>query len=128
MMNMNCEYVREMYPDVLNGTANAETAGAVRAHIAQCAECAAEAALLAQVHAAPIAVPAGLHERVLTALDGTSRARRTISKRHLGLAATVAAALIGGAILFDTGSSEPPSAGLGVVTVEAAMVSGTGSL
>lgn len=134
MNTLNCEYVREVYPDVLRGQADAELATAVRAHIAGCAECRAEAELIALLFGASVPVPAGLHARVMRELEAAPRARR-IAPRHLAMAATVAAALIGGTLLID--STRPPAAtpvstsqesGLGVVTVDAAMATGTGSL
>ena len=129
MNNMNCEYIREIYPDVLNRTADASTIATVRAHLAQCDECRAEAEVLQIVHGARVEVPAGLHDQVMSGLHTrtTSRFPRT---RHLAFAATVAAAIIGGAILFDTDprADAPAPAGLGFVTVEDAMVSGTSSL
>jgi predicted anti-sigma-YlaC factor YlaD len=136
MTNLNCEYVREVYPDVLNGSANADTSSAVRTHLASCADCRAHAALLTQLHAALVDVPAGLHERVLAGVKAVPRARR-LGTNHYVLAATLAAALIGGSLFLNrTRTAETPTAvaaqreatGLGVITVEAAMMTGTGSL
>jgi predicted anti-sigma-YlaC factor YlaD len=136
MMKLNCEYVREVYPDILNGRADAAATAAVYGHVTSCAECRAEAELLTQLHAVQVEVPVGLQERVLTAVH-TPASGRGFGKRQLGLAAAVAAALIGGSILLEPTRSLGPhaptvaqtnSAGLGVVTVEAAMMSGTGSL
>jgi hypothetical protein len=129
MNNLNCEYIREIYPDVLNRSADANTVATVRGHLAQCDECRAEAEVLQIVHGARVEVPAGLHDRVISRLNATTTSRfpRT---RHLAFAATVAAAIIGGAILFDTDQrpATPSTEGLGFVTVEDAMVSGTSSL
>lgn len=128
MNNLNCEYVREVYPDVLNETADAATVTAVRAHIARCADCREEAAMLEQLYRLRVPVPAGLPERVVSQIK-TNAKPRSWHGRNLALAATVAAAVIGGAILLDPGrSADPSSAGLGFVTVEDAMVSGTSSL
>lgn len=134
MNTVNCEYVREVFPDVLHGKADAELATVVRLHIAGCAECRAEAEVIAGLFGATVPVPAGLHERVIRAYQATSRARR-IAPRHLAMAATVAAALIGGTLLIDSTRSPvvtpvttSQESGLGVVTVDAAMATGTGSL
>jgi hypothetical protein len=129
MTNLNCEYVREVYPDVLNNTADTLTAAAVRAHLAGCGECREEAELLDLIHSDRVDVPAGLHERVMSGVQ-VDHLRRRPYVRHLALAATVAAAVIGGSILFESAEPEPVRSvdGLGFVTVEAAMVSGASSL
>jgi hypothetical protein len=136
MMNLNCEYVREIYPDILNGTADAQTAAAVHAHVANCAECRAESELLTQLHAVTVPIPSGLSERVLAAVHETPR-QGGFGKGRLAMAATVAAAVIGGSLLLDTtrtpqqptpAVAQTSSSGVGVITVEAAMMSGTGSL
>jgi predicted anti-sigma-YlaC factor YlaD len=127
-MNLNCEYVRDVYADVLNNTADAATATAVRAHIARCDDCRAEAALIEELHRTIVTVPAGLHERIVGELR---RPPRRFELRHLAYAATVAAAVIGGSILLNQGARTEPdlaAEGLGFVTVEDAMVSGTSSL
>ena len=128
MNSLNCEYVREVYPDVLNGAAITETVATVRAHLANCAECREEAALIDMVYEAAIVAPAGLNERVMVGLQ--EPVRRAPRMRYLALAATVAAAIIGGTILFDTRAEPgaPATEGLGFVTVEDVMVSGTASL
>ena len=134
MNTMNCEYVREVYADVLHGRAAAETVTAVRAHLAGCADCRDEIRLIEALHAATVTVPAGLHERVMGDVANSSPARGPAPRRW-AMAATVAAALIGGTVLLNSDRSpvNPPAAaaedgGLGFVTVEAAMVSGTSSL
>ena len=135
MTNLHCEYVREVYPDVLHGNADASTVSAVRAHIAGCADCRVEAELIEGLRRTSLQVPAGLHERVVASLSTPAR-RRRFPLRHLAFAATLAAALIGGSLLLDSMRSPgsrtatPPAGagGLGVITVEAAMVTGTGSL
>jgi predicted anti-sigma-YlaC factor YlaD len=137
MTNLNCEYIREVYPDVLNGTADAETAAAVHLHIVDCAECRAETELLAQLHAVTVPIPSGLGERVLAAAHEAPHQRHGFGKGRLAMAATVVAAVIGGSLLLDTTRApqqqtptvaQTSSSGLGVITVEAAMMSGTGSL
>jgi hypothetical protein len=135
MNELNCEYVRDVYPDVLNGMADAATSAAVRAHMAGCADCREEAEAVAAIFAGSLIAPAGLHARVMAQL--ATPARRGFRARHLAMAATVAVALIGGSLLLDrdaTSRSEPVVAtevaepGLGVVTFDAALVSGTESL
>lgn len=133
MNTLNCEYVRDIYPDVLHAKADANTVTAVRSHLAACAQCRAEAGVIEALFASHTRVPAGLHERIMRGASVTPR--RRFAPRHLAVAATMAAALIGGSVLLNSqrgsvpgGASAKAESGLGVVTVEAAMVSGTGSL
>lgn len=144
MKTLNCEYVREIYPDVLHGKADAETSAAVRAHIASCDECAADSALLDAVHAQPVAVPAGLHKRITAAVRAPVPERRAwnVGRRAMALAASVAVVVIGGSVfvLTNDGSRATPYAlrptppmpaaapSLGAVGVEDAMMSGKSSL
>jgi predicted anti-sigma-YlaC factor YlaD len=133
MNQLNCEYIRDVYPDVLNGHVDAATATAVRAHMAHCAECRAEADAVAAIFAGALVAPADLHDRVIAEYRAPVVARRGRGYRYVALAATVAAAVIGGSVLFRVQSSGPvnPVAlqpALGAVTVEAALVSGKESL
>jgi hypothetical protein len=128
-MNLNCEYVRDVYPDVLNQSTDVATATAVRAHIARCADCREESALIEQLHGVAVPVPGGLHERIMSELSRP--APRRFGMRHLAYAATIAAAAIGGSILLGQRDDSQPAAevgGLGFVSVEDAMVTGTSSL
>ena len=135
MNNLNCEYVREVYPDVLHGKVTAGTSATVRAHIAHCAGCREEAELIERLHRVQVTLPAGSHERVFARLAQQPRVRWL--PRYVALAAMLAAALMGGPVLLESlrepdggsGSAAPTAAaGLGVVTVEAAMVTGAVSL
>jgi hypothetical protein len=128
-MNLNCEYVRDVYPDVLNETADATTIAAVRAHTGRCAECREEVGVIEELHRAAVPVPGGLHERILNELSRPMP--RRLGMRHLAYAATMAAAVIGGSILLDDSDDSRPETeveGLGFVSVEDAMVTGTSSL
>ena len=136
MNELNCEYVRDVYPDVLNGQADAALSTAVRAHLARCAECREEAEAVAAIFAGSLLAPAQLHERVMAAYTTTGSPRMS-RVRYVALAATVAAAVIGGSVLMnqivDNGSqpvvmNEQSEPDLGAVTVEAALVSGKQSL
>jgi len=137
---ISCEYIRDVYPDVRNGTAPPEVANLMRAHVASCDECRAEIALLDAVRAQSIAVPAGLHARVMHAV---AQRPATGEVRHAGgrivMAAAVAAALVGGSFLLQyttrpsarARASASASGGIGsvgAVGVEDAMLSGKTSL
>jgi len=137
MTRLNCEYVVELYPDVLNGKLTAEAAEAVRTHIASCDECRAAAALLDIVYADHVVAPASLRERVAHGLV-QAPAKRRFSRSNMTMVATLAAALIGGSVILQTRPSgtqqsrtvvqaaAPPA--VGFVGVEDAMLSGDASL
>lgn len=137
MTKLNCEYVRDIYPDALHGRMDPELAQRVREHVALCDDCAAECALVAAIYHHQTPLPAGLPERVITAATQPRR-RALIRPAHLAMAATLAAALIGGAILIDTqqplpGQQKQPTARRGVlhvgaVGVDATMMTGKTSL
>ena len=138
MNNLNCEYVRDVYPDVLSGAADALVADVVRDHLATCADCREEAALIAALQHAPApVVPAGLHERVVQS-TARPRARWRIHAGDVAMAATLAAALIGGGIYLQQ-QKQPladapapaavrPAHSLGAVGVEDALMTGKSSL
>jgi hypothetical protein len=139
MMNLNCEYVRDVYPDVVNGTAAKSLEQEVRAHLADCDECRAEAALVDALRAQHIAVPAGLHERVARAVAEPPRRGWRLRPSDVAMAATLAAALLGGGLYMQsqnhaeapakaTAVLRAPAHGLGSVGVEDAMMSGKSSL
>ena len=137
MTRLNCEYVRDVYPDVLNGRADDALVQSVRAHLATCADCRTEVAVVNSLHAHRPTVPAELHARVASAVV-QQRGRFTFSRSSLGMAATLAAALIGGSVILQNQQPEPNGAataqhadaplGVGFVGVEDAMLSGQGSL
>lgn len=136
MSRLNCEYVLDVYPDVLNGRADAALAQQVRAHVAACDDCGADIELLEALHAEPILVPAGLHERVVKATR-SPQPRWRIGRSELAMVATLAMAVIGGSLLVsnDTVPTAPapvirPVAqqSYGLIGVEEAMMSGKASL
>lgn len=135
-MNMNCEIVRDLYPDLLNGRLDSEQALNLKAHVASCDECRSEVAIIESIHARPVTLPAGLHERVIHGALRPSR-RWVVTRAELAMAATLAAALIGGnAIMREQNRpvAQAPAAVVpavhvvGNVGVEAAMLSGKSSL
>jgi anti-sigma factor RsiW len=130
MNNFNCEYIREVYPDVLNGTLDPAQAFIVRKHIDSCDECRADTAIIEQIRAARIPVPSGLHERVMQAALRPVK-RWSVRRSDLAMAATLAAVLIGGTLLKEskrTDADTVATPGLGFVSVEDAMLTGKGSI
>jgi hypothetical protein len=135
MNELNCEFVRDVYPDMLDGTADAPTSDAVRAHLVSCAECRAEAEAVTAIFAGALIAPPSLHARVMTEYRASvaQPTRFGFGIRQVAVAATVAAAVIGGSVLFRSSNEQVQptavaEAPIGAVTVEAAFVSGTESL
>ena len=133
MTDLNCEYIRDVYPDVLHGNADASLEQRVRTHITTCDECRAEAGLLETLHAQPARSPAGLHDRVVRNATGP-RPRWRWSRSDVAMAATLAAALIGGSVIMQNRRAETVERGvaveaaIGFVNVEGIMLSGKASL
>jgi hypothetical protein len=110
MTALTCEQVRELLP---LGLAGYRAAG-VTQHLATCPKCRADGELIARLRRATPAAPAGLDARVLGAIRARPVRRPWPNPRQLALAATLAAAVIGGTLLvrvLDQGSSPPAAAG-----------------
>jgi anti-sigma factor RsiW len=126
MSRIDCEQTRDLLPLLTRGQLLATDKAAVDAHLDECADCAAEAALVAALAAAPVGLPVGLEARVLVAVRRPVRA--TWAPGRLAMAATLAAAVVGGSVVFerwrtgdvDTGptlvleDSSPPAVSWGV--------------
>ncbi len=106
-MNMTCDRIQDLLPDLAAGTVAEGTATLLRAHLRDCNECAAEWALIEALRDEAVAAPPELAARISATL-----ATRTVAAvpakrpgqwgpRHLAVAATVAVAMIGGAIASD---------------------------
>lgn len=98
MTNRDCGRWQDALPDYVAGRLRPEAARAVAAHLEACSECRDEAALVTALFA-PARAPAGLAERVLTAVQAGPRPRVSHTRRY-ALAATVAFALISGSLLW----------------------------
>jgi anti-sigma factor RsiW len=99
MTSMDCETTRELLPLRIRGELLPHETTRVDAHVAACAECRADEALLAALARGVAAVPAGLEQRVLAAIATPVRHRWVPA--GIAMAATLAAALIGGALLMQ---------------------------
>ena len=133
MNELNCEFVRDVYPDLLDGAVDAATSNAVLAHLATCADCRADAEAVRAIFAGAVVAPPSLHTRVMTEYQAPVAHTSRWGIRYIAMAATVAAAVIGGTVLFQMQNEVvPPTAmtdvPIGAVSVEAALVSGKGSL
>lgn len=131
MMELNCEYVRDAYPDHLTGRLDAGMMQEVRAHLLSCEACAREAEILDAVSSEQIVAPENLHASILAAA-ALPEPRPKSGRAALVMAASIAVAVIGGIALLRSGEQRmapaPESAGFGYVSVEQAMLSGKASL
>lgn len=124
---LTCENVRDLYPDMANDKLDTTTAARVRSHIVSCDECRADIAILDSIRHS-ILVPIGFENRVVNA----TRRRPRIGRSELAMAATLAAALIGGSYIMQLQTRviapvASPSH-VGTFGVEDAMMTGTRSL
>lgn len=107
MTSLSCDRVHDLLPEYAAGALDAVRRGLVDEHLAFCAACRAESELVAQVRASSLAVPAALEGRVVAAVRGRPAARRWGTPGQLAAAATLAAAVIGGALYFEGGRNGP---------------------
>lgn len=131
MNELNCEYVRDMYPDLLSGKLETIHAQQVRAHVVSCDDCRAEIAILEMLHGQRVMAPAGLGTDVLTALARPHTRSARVPRHALALAASVAIALVGGSVLLQIPARTAAPVAVnayGFVGVEDAMLSGKASL
>ena len=118
--------MRDALPDLFRPDMDADERARVEAHVATCAECAAEVALLERVRAEYAGVPARIDaNRVAQALPVRSRRVRWVASPALRMAATLAL-LIGGATWYaaNTGRSGDSA---GSPTGQVAVVTGQGA-
>jgi anti-sigma factor RsiW len=115
MMGLNCDAVRDALPLLVRDPNMSPEAAAVAAHLERCGECRAERELVHFVHGLAEAVPAGLETRVVEAVR--RRTTRRFAPSRLAVAATVAAALLGGSLVLDRWGYEmaPPPNGAALV-------------
>jgi len=111
MSETRCETILDRLPDFAGGRLLPSDAASIEAHLAECPECAAEADLLALLHASRPTAPDGL----VTRIEQEVRApRRSAHRPWWGLAAaSVAAVALGiGVVAKDstpTGEAEVPA-------------------
>lgn len=107
MKDLTCARVRDLLPELMAGILDAAHRDTLNAHLQRCSECAAEARLVAAMAAASVPVPSGLEARVLAAVHTRPVVRPWAAPGRLALAATVAAAVIGGSLLFESNREGP---------------------
>lgn len=95
----DCEAVRDLLPSLTRGEMLPHEVTLVELHLDACAECTAEAGIVRLLQSTLAPMPAGLEERVLAAVRRRSLLRGRPAR--LALAATLAAAVIGGSLIYE---------------------------
>ncbi len=103
--------IRDILPDWVHGTLDTATGALVSAHVAQCADCAAEAGLLRVARAALAKSPRIDTERIAAAVNAARSEPRENRRRWpavagiLAVAAGIAAVMFGGVAERDSGTT-----------------------
>jgi anti-sigma factor RsiW len=102
MNSLDCGTTRDLLPPFVRHQLTPRETTRVDLHLEHCGECRQEVALVRLLagSAAPAPAPAELRQRVLLAVRRHVRPRRATPAR-LAMAATLAAAAIGGSLLFQ---------------------------
>jgi predicted anti-sigma-YlaC factor YlaD len=127
MNRYDCDTVRDLVPALTRNALLPHEAAAAEAHLESCADCRSEAEIVALIQATSPAVPVGLEARVLLAVRRpVMAAPRRWAPARLAMAATVAAALLGGSYALQrTGVLGPQTdeAGVPLVVLDASAAS-----
>jgi hypothetical protein len=99
MNRYDCESVRDLLPLKVRGQLLSHEAAAVELHVLGCGECREEQSLVSVLAQSALPVPTELEGRVLTAVRRP--APRRWAPGRLAMAATVAAAILGGALVLQ---------------------------
>lgn len=102
MNRYDCDTMRDLLPAFVRGELLPHETACADYHLKACADCRAEQALVALMQDVLVPVPAGLEARVVMAVRANTRVapRRWVPAR-LAMAATLAAAVLGGSVVFD---------------------------
>jgi hypothetical protein len=99
MNHYDCEAIRDLLPALVRGEMLSHEAASAEQHLDDCELCRGDAAIVRLLQESLTPVPTGLEARVIGAVRRKS-ARRWAPAR-LAMAATVAAAVLGGALVFE---------------------------
>jgi predicted anti-sigma-YlaC factor YlaD len=120
MSRIDCEQSRDLLPLLTRGQLLAADVTAVQAHLAECAGCRQESGIVETLAAVAEDVPAGLESRVLVAVRRPVR-RTAWPVTRVAMAAALAAAVLGGSMIFERWRSLPtPEAGGALLVLEEA--------
>jgi predicted anti-sigma-YlaC factor YlaD len=99
----DCEAIRDLLPSLTRGELLPHEATLAELHLDACAECSAEAEIVRMLQATLAPVPTGLEPRVIAAVRRRSHLRGRPAR--FALAATLAAAVLGGSLIHDRAGS-----------------------
>jgi predicted anti-sigma-YlaC factor YlaD len=106
MTRFDCYATRDVLPLVYRQECSSGEAAAVAAHLELCEDCRRDGDLIAVLSTSQPAVPPELEARVVAALG---RGGRRWAPVRLAAAATVAAAILGGILVFERFGLDPVS-------------------
>ena len=106
MNRYDCEAIRDLLPSLIRGEMLPHEAARAEEHLDGCVDCSAEADIVRLLQATLAPVPPVLEERVLHAVR--RRAARRRLPAGMALAATLAAAVLGGTFAFRTLQTPAP--------------------
>src|SRR5690606_32290905 len=95
----DCEAIRDLLPSLTRGEMLPHEETLAELHLETCAPCREEAAIVRLLQSTLAPVPDGLETRVLAAVRRRSWLRGRPAR--LAMAATLAAAVIGGSLVYD---------------------------
>jgi len=104
MTELVCAWVRDRLPEFTRDALDVADTARVEQHLSECADCRAEAGLVALL-AVPATVPPDLENRVLDAVRVAPVAGASL--RHYAVAASVAFVAIMGSILWQQSGNSP---------------------
>jgi len=109
----DCGRIRELLPELVRGELSVRAAIIAKTHADSCAECRDELRLVRMLSDNLAPLPAGLEDRVIMAVRNVRpMPSRRWSPAHLAMAATVAAAVIGGSIMYRVVGFNTPAVDL----------------
>jgi len=111
MNRYDCDTMRDLLPAFVRGELLPHETSCAEYHLQACSECREEQALVALMQDTLVPVPAGLEARVVMAVRAAPRRapQRWVPAR-LAMAATLAAALLGGTLVLNRLYVEQPAA------------------
>jgi predicted anti-sigma-YlaC factor YlaD len=102
MNRYDCDTIRDLLPAFVRGELLPHETASADAHLQECDECREERSLVALMQDVLVPVPAGLEARVVMAVRAAPAfAPRRWTPGRLAMAATLAAAVIGGSAMFN---------------------------